>query len=1726
MLLLGSLFLVATVGVQGDPSAAIRLRHGVITTPDPAASRVQLQGLTAGDPVSGLHLIQFTDVVQPEWRDAVAARGVTLLRYVPDNAFLASFNAVTVSELTSLPFVRWVGAYEPQLKVHPALTRHLTTPAAPGTEGVAVKLMISPLAARVEIGQLEKRFQSLTYRHIAPAGSVLGGVVTPAQFGALAASPLVLWIEPRRTMKLVDELAVKIVGGDDQTPATGSFVQQLGYDGRGVTVAVADSGLDSGEAETLHPDLKGRVEAFIAYGGLEDASDEHSHGTHCAGIVAGNAATGEADDNGFLYGLGVAPAAHLVAQRIFDGVGNYYPPASFEQLTHDAVRNGAEVGSNSWGDDVQGQYTIDAAEFDALVRDADAFTPGEQAYVIEFSAGNAGPGVQTIDSPAVAKNVIATGACQNNRFDFMIYAEGQDETADFSSRGPCEDGRIKPDVMAPGTWIASLKSQYASDENAWSPIDSYYLYQGGTSQAGPHAAGAAAVFIQYYRETFANATPSPALVKAALINSATDMGVSFIPDPDSEGDVQQVGDTGPVPNNDEGWGRIDLANLIGSSLRFSYTEQGTGLRTGQTWEKRVVVSPNEPLKITLVYTDVPGLPASIPALVNDLDLEVTGPNGLLYRGNAFLEGESIPGTPVGDRINNVEAVHLAAPLPGEYLVRIRAVNVVEDTHHRPNVTPEQDFALVISGDLPNPGEGMVFFDRAIFSAPGTARVQLIDQQLAGQSKAVVWVTSPSEPVGESLTLNANGTGGAFTNSLQLVTTPAASGDGRLTVGHGETIAVHYTDANPPGERLGEAAIDLVPPVLSSVTATNKFGRTTIVWQSDEPATSIVVYGPPGGATQMIATTGYAETHRVQLPPMDAGQTNRYYVVSADRAGNVTTNDNHGQWYTFITTQAASALLLYTPEATWDQAFGDFLGLYPGIENWTQPLDEIRVPYEIWDVGERGTPTAADLAPFRVVLWRPEELGDLPAGMQTALTAYMAQGGALFVCSYDLLTRLALPSDAAFRTGVLHLASWKEDQGADLIEGDPGDPVGGGLSLSLDYSAFPDASLFGINWPDGVDFIQPTADAIGCFHEAFGAGTGGTVGVRYPKTGIDSTNRVVFCTFPLEAVPLDAPAPDNRVTFLANVLEFLVPGLSGTAHVTLDRPAYSVPGSFTIEVTDTRRAGQNQASVEVQSTSEAAPQTFVLHATVRPGVFRGLGILVPPGTAPGEGRVPAKHGDSLQARYVDAVDREISATATIDTAPPVIQAVTVDAAYNEATILWDTDKATDALVQFNDTGFSFPVNRTAYEPSLATSHAVQLTGLLPDRQYYFQVQSRDEAGNTVSDNNGGQLFSFRTLKPLSPPWSDDLEHGRTGWAVINDDQVVDEDTGENLLDSGWQQGVPVNTEGVVAHSGTQCWGTNLKGQEVSLAISDLISPAVDLTSGRKATLRFWQYYDFTERSELLDIEAGQVAVSKDNGITWNLVYTVDQEFSLGWEEIVVDISPFAGSVVRFDWNYQMFSFDATPRTGWLIDDVSVTLDRTPTGTIAITNNLFQAAFLITGPLTNNGQGLSFRLTNAPIGQYVTRWSAVDFFVTPPQQTNLLTTNAPLNLVGNYTFPDVNHNGISDLFEQAYFQAVTTPHPAETDTDHDGASDYEEFLAGTDPTDPESRLAITAVNLRPNRTIRVEWLSVPGHSYRLELSTNLVDWIPASEWLRAQGTIAFTTLPALNGNTYHFRLEVRP
>jgi hypothetical protein len=1697
--------LIGTITVYAQDKA-IRLRNQPISTPPKSAPALQSWAVEA--PASGLFLVQFIDRVQPAWREQLRAMRVELVRYVPDDAFIARFDSANREQVYRLPFVRWIGPYRPEHK----LDSRLKT-----AERSKVRVLLAPSASAKDQAIVRRSLRTSGRESKLRFGNILKGEVTPAQLATLARSDAVLWIEPEPKPRLVDEISSKIVGGDDDEAGTRTVTQQLGFDGSGVKVAVADTGLNNGDAETMHPDLAGRVDKFLYYGSLTDAMDEHSHGTHVTGIIAGNAATGETDDNGFLYGLGVAPGAHIVVQRVFDAVGNDELPAA-EVLTHDAVRAGAVIGSNSWGDDVQGRYDLSAAEFDGLVRDADAATPGDQPYILEFSAGNAGPGTQSMDSPAVGKNVIATGASENNRFDFFIYTDGQETMADFSSRGPCEDGRIKPDVVAPGTWIASLQSESATDENAWAAIDNYYQYEGGTSQAGPHASGAAAVFVQYYRAMHGNATPSPALVKAALINSAMDMD-------DESG-------TRPVPNNDEGWGRIDLTQIIGSPRRSEFIDQTNLLATGQTYEHRVVVAgSDEPLKITLAYTDVPGFPGAIPALVNDLDLEVEAPDGRVYRGNQFDEGESVPEAPSSDNINNVEAVHLSAPPQGEYIARVRARNVVEDARND-TAAVDQDFALVVSGDLPLPGVGVLFFDRSAYRAPDVIKVKLIDPDLAGQPSVNVSLTSSTETNGELLTLEATGALGIFTNSIVTVTGGAAA-DGRLQVANGNAIETTYQDASPSATRTATARADLVAPVLTNVTETNQFGKAIIRWTSDEPATSIVRYGTNGNLTFAATSSVLEETHAIELNNLLAGTNYQFLVISADEAGNAATNDNGGALFSFVAAPAKTVLLVdaYVQGADYDS-------IEIPVTEYTAALDQTGVSYDVWDIEQRGSPRAADLRPFRVVVWR---LNDsfydgqfISATEQVAIRSYLDGGGGFFLASMEIISRLLDNGGGSFVTNVLHVDEFirktdplsecttcDEDRGIPVALGVDTDPVTSGVDLTLDYGAYPVLELEPLGLPnigpDVGDTFRPTADAAAILTDPLSQRS---CGVRFPRSPQANSGRVVFLSFPLDAVPMNGTGQNNRPGLLRKVLSFLAPGADGAGTLTFDSGAYTLPSQVTIELGDSDLGGQGSAAVTVRTASGGSATSVTLSETPRRGIFRGFFNLVDATNAPAANQFPARNGDTVTAEYSDvSAGRVITAVAHVDTAQPVIRNVTVTADYESAEVSWDTSKPTDALVQFWDTTAGFPRNRTAYQNDLAETHTLTLPGLVPDRSYSFQVVSRDPAGNTTVDDNGGQFYRFSTLLPITVPWVDDLNNSGTNWTVLDAD----------FSEGSWQLGVPNNGWETAAHSPPNAWGSNLNGDATSVVWSFLLSPAINLTGGNVATLRFWHSYDFSgdnfDGGELLLVVNNTTVTLESYGWLANLT-----DDSTKWTEAEFDLTPYLGHVIYLAWQHVFVSLDfAEPSSppGWLVDDVSVTVTNVERGTLVITNNIAEAHFNLSGPISQTGQGWGLTLTNAPFGQYAVTFDPVPYYQTPPSQTNLVNSAMPVVFRGDYTFADTNVNGISDEWEQHFFTEVSTNRTQTTDTDGDGTPDYAEFIAGTDPNNMNSVLDLTPPTPQPNGSLKFEWLSVPGHAYRLAVSADLVNWVPLSDWLRATtATSSVVIVPPTSNASNFYRLEVRP
>ena len=630
--------------------------------------------------IRGFYIAQFTGNVNETWKEELRQTGCEIYDYIPENAFVVRMDLKEKETVQNMSFVQWVGIYQPFYKISPRLSD------AKGEVNITV------LSFRTEskfIPELESLGGNITsnYNFSYYDKNVL--TINASKIDDIALMNDTYWIEPYIEPELFDEVSDEIVGGywAAGTPwdGPGTYVNSLGYNGSGVLVSVADTGLDDGNTTTMHLDMMGRVVGLIDYTESDTsdgvAEDVHGHGTHCAGIVAGNAAIGTTDADGYLYGMGVAPEASIMQQRVFGDDGSWEGPAN-GVLAQDAVQNGADVGSNSWGMNTFGDYTSDDAEFDALVRDADSSTPGNQQYILEFSAGNAGPVTGSIGSPASAKNVIATGASENYRPNLPQgwRADNVDEIADFSSRGPCEDGRIKPDIVAPGTWISSALSSSASQGWSWNPdygrwgnINSDYEWCGGTSMAGPHVSGGAALFVEYHRETHGS-TPSPALTKATLISGADDVGPGY-------------------PSNDQGWGEMNLTNVINPQF-VVLEDQSVALATGGSHAYNIMLSDYiNGAKITLVWTDAPGSVSANKALVNDLDLVVTAPDGTTYHGNQFSGAWSDPTSGDFDRVNNIENVFINAGniQSGTYQITVLGYNVPAEV-----VPGGQDYALVIA----------------------------------------------------------------------------------------------------------------------------------------------------------------------------------------------------------------------------------------------------------------------------------------------------------------------------------------------------------------------------------------------------------------------------------------------------------------------------------------------------------------------------------------------------------------------------------------------------------------------------------------------------------------------------------------------------------------------------------------------------------------------------------------------------------------------------------------------------------------------------------------------------------------------------------------------------------------------------------------------------------------------------------------------------------------------
>jgi len=756
------------------------------------------------------YIVQYPNRILPAQAESLRARGYEIAGYVANNAYIVKAQRAHASQLQAAQGrgeFRWVGAYGAGLKVESALAQTADNianglSAEPNAEQTAaislltfrgagsssIRDAVSALNLTAE-PILEDRHDGRTWGVITVERAELPRLVT-----ALAAVEGIEWVERRQPRRLRNDSGVRVV----QTGLAGTDtpLYRNGLTGAGQVYGAADSGLDgdhaqfklNGEssAQTLsfaattsnpvngslpvnitNPNNKVLAYYILGTGALiassanpnggqtldpnqrsgarylnsvaYDDSGGAYHGTATTSVAVGR--DFNADGTGSVPGVasrtvgdGVAPDARIVFQDVGHPSGqlsgvNFISQALIHQQ---AYNSGVRAHNNSYGPNPPVGYDGDAADIDDVMwrlRD----------YNIFFAAGNDGVGTRQVTN--AAKNNVVVAAT-----DSPTDGGNVENLASYSNHGPTLDGRIKPDIAAPGTVRAATENSGVSSSfgnstsrtaldaavNPVGPDNNRSLaLTGGTSFSSPMVAGAALLARQYFTDGYypggarnaANVfNPSNALIKAIILNSGRNMtGRNTASDGTN-------GASGPLPNFGQGWGRIALddalhftgdrreLNVLADIWNGAATGDSTrpapnaAITTGETQTYQLTnVSTVEPLRITLVWSDPKAAPSASVALVNNLDLEVVDPQGAVYRGNVnFASAYSQPANGAAfDNRNPVEAIYIQFPLFGTYTVRVIGANVpgngqmqvVAQPGDQPIDSNRQGYALIATGNF-------------------------------------------------------------------------------------------------------------------------------------------------------------------------------------------------------------------------------------------------------------------------------------------------------------------------------------------------------------------------------------------------------------------------------------------------------------------------------------------------------------------------------------------------------------------------------------------------------------------------------------------------------------------------------------------------------------------------------------------------------------------------------------------------------------------------------------------------------------------------------------------------------------------------------------------------------------------------------------------------------------------------------------------------------------------
>jgi len=588
--------------LAADPLLEIRWRSGAIKaaaleSPQAAAAITELV------PNRGTRhiVVQLAKPLGTGQREQLAGAGVTLLDYLGDNAFFAvvSSDGVSASKLAEVKSLAGVSAVEAPWKMHPLFVQG----PAPvwGTVGqdkrgspiIGTYVLFHPdVALRPDGVRVVEAYGAVVQDQIK---SVNGLVIEIAlsQVAALAAEDVVEYIEP--ALPPMEGLNAE---NRALTGANTAQASPYNLDGSGVTVLVYDAGKTTNVSGATHPDVAGRMT-------IGDSSTWSDHAAHVACTVGGS---GSQSLN--LVHRGMAPGVDLVSygfQWAPGGIFLYSNPGDIEaDYTQAITLHGADLANNSIGTNtcsngfpcnITGDYGVTAALIDNIVGGSlgapfRVLWANGNERACGFCPLEHQAGYHSTAPPSCAKNHITVGAV-NSDDDSMTF---------FSSWGPCDDGRLKPDIVGPGCEVGFPPDGVTSC-NTFTGDVFFYSVKCGTSMATPTVTGLAALLLQDFRAVFPTIPDfNNATLKVLLAHNAVDIG--------------NIG-----PDYQSGYGSVRIVPTIDFMRSGSFVQNQVS--QGETFSILSVVNPGDPqLKVTLAWDDVAGTPLVSPALVNDLDLRV------------------------------------------------------------------------------------------------------------------------------------------------------------------------------------------------------------------------------------------------------------------------------------------------------------------------------------------------------------------------------------------------------------------------------------------------------------------------------------------------------------------------------------------------------------------------------------------------------------------------------------------------------------------------------------------------------------------------------------------------------------------------------------------------------------------------------------------------------------------------------------------------------------------------------------------------------------------------------------------------------------------------------------------------------------------------------------------------------------------------------------------------